>query len=129
MEADSTLNASATGGSGIALGSSLTIMDGGINLSKADFEAVAGLGYGDRYVLFNGVDSLTLDQTYTEAITPEMQVDAAGWFHGMDSEKYYVVYDGSNVGQVAIFCATPEPATGTLSLLALAALAARRRRR
>ena len=128
MEMDSTLDASATGGSGISLGSTLTIMDGGINLSKADFEAVAGLGYGDRYVLFNGVDSLTLDQAYTEAITPEMQVDAAGWFHGMEPEKYYVVYDGSNVGQVAIFCATPEPATSTLSLLALAALAARRRR-
>ena len=130
MEMDSTLDASATGGSGISLGSTLTIMDGGINLSKADFEAVSGLGYGDRYVLFNGVDSLALDQTtYTDAITPEMQVDAADWFHGMDSEKYYVVYDGSNVGQVAIFCATPEPATSTLSLLALAALAARRRRK
>ena len=129
METDSTLDASATGGSGISLGSTLTIMEGGINLSKADFEAVAGLGYGDRYVLFNGVDSLTLDQAYTEAITPEMQINAADWFHGVEPEKYYVVYDGSNVGQVAIFCATPEPATSTLSLLALAALAARRRRR
>ncbi|MCQ2371213.1 MAG: hypothetical protein MJ058_04060 [Akkermansia sp.] len=129
METGSAMDASATGGNGISLGSSLTIMDGGINLSKADFEAVAGLGYGDRYVLFNGVDSLTLDQTYTEAITPTMQVDAADWFHGVEPEKYYVVYDGSNVGEVAIFCATPEPATSTLSLLALAALAARRRRR
>ena len=128
METDSTLDASATGGSGIALGSSLTL-NGKINLSEADFEAVAGLGYGDRYVLFNGVDSLTLDQTYTEAITPEMQINAAGWFHGIEPEKYYVVYDGSNVGEVAIFCATPEPATSTLSLLALASLAARRRRK
>ena len=128
METGSTLDASATGGSGISLGSSLTIQ-GDLHLSDADFEAVAGLGYGDRYVLFNGVDSLALDQTtYTEAITPEMQVDAAGWFHGVEPEKYYVVYDGSNVGQVAIFCATPEPTTSTLSLLALAALAARRRK-
>ena len=128
METDSTLDASATGGSGISLGSTLTL-NGKINLSEADFEAVSGLGYGDRYVLFNGVDSLTLDQTYTEAITPEMQINAAGWFHGIEPEKYYVVYDGSNVGQVAIFCATPEPTTSTLSLLALAALAARRRRK
>ena len=129
MEMDSTLDASATGGSGISLGSTLTIMDGGINLSKADFEAVAGLGYGQSYILFNGVDRLTLDQPYTEAITPEMQKDASDWFHDMEAEKYYVVYNGSNVGQVAIFCATPEPTTSTLSLLALAALAARRRRK
>ncbi|MDO4221160.1 MAG: hypothetical protein Q4C88_03450 [Akkermansia sp.] len=127
METGSAMDASATGGNGISLGSSLTIQ-GDLHLSDADFEAVAGLGYGDRYVLFNGVDSLTLDQAYTEAITPEMQVDAAGWFHGVEPEKYYVVYDGSNVGQVAIFCATPEPTTSTLSLLALAALAARRRK-
>lgn len=129
MEMDSTLDASATGGSGISLGSTLTIMEGGINLSEADFAAVAGLGYGQSYILFNGVDSLTLDQTYTEAITPEMQKDASDWFHDMEAEKYYVVYNGSNVGQVAIFCATPEPTTSTLSLLALAALAARRRRK
>ncbi len=129
METGSAMDASATGGSGISLGSSLTIQ-GDLHLSDADFAAVAGLGYGDRYVLFNGVDSLALGQTtYTDAITPEMQVDAVGWFHGMEPEKYYVVYDGSNVGQVAIFCATPEPATSTLSLLALAALAARRRRK
>ena len=128
METGSTLDASATGGNGIALGSSLTIQ-GDLHLSDADFAAVAGLGYGQSYILFNGVDSLTLDQTYTEAITPEMQKDASDWFHDMEAEKYYVVYNGSNVGQVAIFCATPEPTTSTLSLLALAALAARRRRK
>ena len=128
METGSTLDACATGGNGIALGSSLTIQ-GDLHLSDADFTAVAGLGYGQSYILFNGVDSLTLDQTYTEAITPEMQKDASDWFHDMEAEKYYVVYNGSNVGQVAIFCATPEPTTSTLSLLALAALAARRRRK
>ena len=129
MLGDSTLDVSATGGKGISLGSTLTINDT-INLSEADFAAVAGLGYGERYVLFNGVDSLTLDQFDFEAITPEMQLDAAGWFKGLEPEQYYVVYDGSNVGQVAIFSAVaPEPTTSTLSLLALAALAARRRRK
>ena len=129
MLGNSTLDVSATGGKGISLGSTLTINDT-INLSEADFAAVAGLGYGERYVLFNGVDSLTLDQTDFEAITPEMQLDAADWFKGLDPEQYYVVYDGSNVGQVAIFSAVaPEPTTSTLSLLALAALAARRRRK
>lgn len=129
MLGDSTLDVSATGGKGISLGSTLTINDT-INLSEADFTAVAGLGYGERYVLFNGVDSLTLDQADFEAITPEMQLDAADWFKGLEPEQYYVVYDGSNVGQVAIFsAAAPEPTTSTLSLLALAALAARRRRK
>ena len=128
METGSTLDASATGGNGISLGSTLTIMEGGINLSEADFAAVASLGYGQSYILFNGVDSLTLDQRYTEAITPEMQKDASDWFHDMEAETYYVVYNGSNVGMVYIM-AMPEPTTSTLSLLALAALAARRRRK
>ncbi len=50
--------------------------------------------------------------------------------------EYYVCYsgsdnggNGSNVGTVYLYKATPEPTTGTLSLLALAALAARRRRK
>lgn len=129
METGSILDVFATGGSGLALGSTLTL-NRGMNLSSEDLSNVMGLMAGKSYILFNGVNSLTLDQTtYTEAITPGTKVDAADWFNGLAAESYYMVYDGSGVGQVAIFSATPEPTTSTLSLLALAALAARRRRK
>ena len=129
MESGSTLDVSATGGTGLLMGSEVTL-NMGVNLSTADLANVMGLMQGESYILFNDVDSLTLGQTtYTEAITPETKVDAAEWFNGLAAESYYVVYDGSNVGHVAIFSATPEPTTSTLSLLALAALAARRRRK
>ena len=129
MDGGSTLDVSATGGIGLLMGSEVTL-NMGVNLSTADLANVMGLMQGESYILFNGVDSLTLGQTtYTEAITPETKVDAAKWFNGLAAESYYVVYDGSNVGHVAIFSATPEPTTSTLSLLALAALAARRRRK
>ena len=129
MESGSTLDVSATGGTGLQMGSEVTL-NMGVNLSTADLANVMGLMQGESYILFNGVDFLTLGQTtYTEAITPETKVDAAEWFNGLAAESYYVVYDGSNVGHVAIFSATPEPTTSTLSLLALAALAARRRRK
>ncbi len=128
MEEGSILDVHGTEGTGLTLGSTLTL-NHGIHLSASDLANVMGLMGGESYTLFNGVDSLTLGQTYTEAITPEMQIDAADWFHGVEAKRYYMVYDGSNVGSVAIFSATPEPTTSTLSLLALAALAARRRRK
>lgn len=72
----------------------------------------------------------TLDTTaanITQAILPQDRIDAAGWFRGVEPQHIYMVYDGSNVG---LYCVAPlpEPTTSTLSLLALAALAASRRK-
>ena len=128
MESGSTLDVSATEGQGLRLGSSLTLMQD-ISLSSLDLENVYGLTEGASYNLFSGVDALTMaDKTYTEPFTPDVRIDAAGWFRGVDAEHIYVTYDGSNVG---LYCMVPmpEPTTSTLSLLALAALAARRRRK
>ncbi len=129
METGSTLDVSATGGAGLMLGSALTL-NTGMDLSEADYANVARLLKGETYVLFEGVDALKLGTTSYEEIIPE-QVDAAEYYKGLESGSYYLVYNynGNNVGQVAIFSTVPEPATGTLSLLALAALAARRRRK
>ena len=51
---------------------------------------------------------------------------AADYFTTLLSDEYYITF---NEEEFAVYRAIPEPTTATLSLLALAALAARRRRR
>lgn len=138
MMAGSELDVSGTENTGINLGSALTF-NLGMKLSEADVNAVLGMNEGGAYHLFNSVDSITLASSgysnWTQAITVEDAVDASTYFTNLENGKYYVIYTGvtnggANVGQVMLMGATvPEPATGTLSLLALAALAARRRRK
>lgn len=133
----SLLNVYGTENTGIDLGSALTF-EKGITLSAMDVAAAVGMG-GAPYHLFNGVDAFTLKESpysaTTEAITVEDAVDASTYFTNLNKGEFYLVYTGSgmngaNVGQVYLVAASvPEPATGTLSLLALAALAARRRRK
>ena len=127
MESGSELDVSRTEGHGIGLGSTLTIKEG-IGLSSSDLATLYGLAEDERYNLFTGVDELVLDTTPYQAIHPQDRIDAAGWFRGVEPQHIYMVYDGSNVG---LYCVVPlpEPTTSTLSLLALAALAARRRRK
>ena len=58
--------------------------------------------------------------------------DAANLFPNFTEGYFALRYDvapGSNVGRFYLYTVVPEPATCTLSLLALAALAARRRRK
>lgn len=64
-------------------------------------------------------------------IAPEALANGAGWSLSLDrSQQFYTVENnGSTLHLKGTATLIPEPATGTLSLLALAALAARRRRR
>lgn len=134
MMAGSELDVSGTENTGINLGSALTF-NLGMKLSDADVDAVQGMRDGGVYHLFNSVDSITLassDYTnWTQAITVEDAVDASTYFTNLEKGQYFITYTGgANVGQVMLMgAAVPEPATGTLSLLALSALVARRRRR
>ncbi|MDO5449586.1 MAG: hypothetical protein Q4F30_01720 [Akkermansia sp.] len=80
-------------------------------------------------VLFTGVDSLTLGTT---AGTGATTVDASQYFTNLAADTYNLVYSGVDAGgEVSIQKAgsVPEPTTGTLSLLALAGLMARSRRK
>ena len=80
-------------------------------------------------VLFTGVDSLTLGTT---AGTDATTVDASQYFTNLVADTYNLVYSGvAEGGMVSIQKAgsVPEPTTGTLGLLALAGLMARRRRK
>ena len=82
-------------------------------------------------VLFEGIDKLILGNTeYTTSITMDDNILAHTYFGNIGSD-YLLVYDATVPGNgiLSIMAAVPEPSTATLSLLALAALAARRRRR
>ena len=141
MEGGSTLNVSAAeGNGGLHMGSTVTLDPGNVLLSAADMDAVNGLRYMQAYDLFSGVDSLTLgDDFLSELGLADKWVNAGEVFANEQFQnperEYYLFYSGAsqggaggNVGTVYLM-QIPEPATGTLSLLALAGLAARRRKR
>ena len=103
----------------LTMGSSISLTTG-MTLDLAPL-MLNGLYNGESITLFTGVDALSVDN---KTIAAGTILDATGIFTGPDSEyTYYISYDGSNVS-----LSIPEPTTATLSLLALAALAARRRR-
>lgn len=92
---------------------------------------IDGLEQGVAVVLMNSVDGLTLAGN---TVTEDGWYDANGILDSIngvaitENDKYFIGYHSSVVSFKA-YGAVPEPATATLSLLALAALAARRRRK
>lgn len=119
FSADSTLNLAGS----LAMGSSVELASGmTLGLSP---EMLEKLYSGVSLELFTGVDSLKLDG---EAITAGTTLPADDIFSGLSTDYTYEM--GFNGGVVSLSATmVPEPTTATLSLLALAALAARRRRR
>lgn len=111
----------------------------------ADYDSIMGMAQGSKYDLFlnvSGVDLSDLGHPSPEIMPEEGEsaVDASLYFTNLPSNNFYLCYSGDggtggkgeNVGTIYIYkwgTVTPEPTTGTLSLLALAALAARRRRK
>ncbi len=137
------LDVSATGGAGgLQMGSTVTLKPGSVLLSDGDMKALGALGFMGRYDLLSGVDGLSLDGTtnfLAELGLADTWVKAGDVFANeqfQNPEKdYYLFYSGvnqggagGNVGTVYLM-QIPEPATGTLSILALSALATRRRRK
>ena len=141
MESGSTLDVSAAeGNGGLLMGSTVTMSPGLVTLSDADMEAVEGLEFMQAYDLFSGVDSFSIgDTSYSEIRVMRDWVDASEVFDNdlftFGEKKYFVFYTGANLGGqgdnvgTVYLMQVPEPATSTLGLLALAALAARRRRK
>ena len=142
MGSGSTYDVSAAGGKGglDLLGGALTISNGA-TLSANDIANIYNMEIGDMYDLafdvatFNGS---TTASGFEDKVPFGNPIDASTLFGGDQFWKgeYYVCFSatanggkGDNVGTVYLYKATPEPTTGTLSLLALAALAARRRRK
>lgn len=111
-------------GNSLQLGSSLTL--GGVALDDTTVNLVKSLTVGSSLTLFTGVDELIIG---SDSWTGAMTTEASAAFSNAALNGYQLVYDGATSGKVSITtAAVPEPTTATLSLLALAALAARRRR-
>ena len=77
------------------------------------------------------MDGLTLDKTPYTSLTEADSILANPYFTNLNSSNQYVLtYSGTDNGTLSIMAASvPEPTTTTLSLLALSALAMRRRRK
>lgn len=110
------LDGTLTMGSTVELGEGITL-EGNLLDSLLD-------GSTDSITLFSSVDALTLGGvTYSHPLYG-YEVFSNPELGNTPDAKYVVSYNGSDVKLTVV----PEPATATLSLLALAALAARRRR-
>ncbi len=134
LNANLTLAAGTTlevGVDGLTMGSTLTLNQG-LTLGADTLSRVQGLSVGESTTLFRGVDGLTLGKTSYTSITTEDSMLASPWFTNLTGDQYVLTYTGTDNGSLSITmmsAAVPEPTTATLSLLALAALAARRRRK
>lgn len=130
-----TLNANLILGSGSTLtlgatlnmGSALTLNG---NLLKGDLFDSLMNGTVTSITLFTGVDALYIGDS-VDAITTDYiftgEDMAAAFANDLDASVYQVAYAAE--GGLVTMRLVPEPATATLSLLALAALCARRRRK
>lgn len=119
------------GGTAMTLGSTLTLVttDGLIQLDDATMANIADMQEGDFYELVLEKEGSSLnyegsnwwDEVFTRSYGGENALALVGAYQvGLLDNGNFGVTKTSNV---------PEPTTGTLSLLALAALAARRRRK
>ena len=109
------LNGTLTMGSEVDLATGMTL-----TLSESMLEQLYGL---QAVTLFSGVDTLTLDGNVMAA---DSTMNVNDVFSNLNQGyDYTMAYVGGNVNLFIV----PEPATTTLSLAALAFLAARRRRR
>lgn len=131
--------------SSLNMGCALTL-NKGMNLDSTDgtadsmstLKSVLATGYDTRW-LYTAVDSLTLvdfngsgnDFVLTDAnIDTFNGIDASTYFNNLTSGVYFLTaVANEQQGGWDIGITAPEPTTATLSLLALAGLAARRRRK
>ena len=115
---------------GLAMGSTLTLQEG-LMLGDSTLSRIHSLTVGESTTLFSGVDGLTLGSTEYSFITTEDSILASPYFSNL-TNNYILTYTGTDNGSLSITmmsASVPEPTTATLSLLALAALASRRRRK
>ena len=114
--------------------------DAPLTLSQTDYEQAWAMEKGGMYDLFHDVSAFAMytgSEPWTDPISEEWQMDASQFFSNLKEGWFYLCYsgaataggNGNNVGTIYLYSLVPEPTTGTLSLLALAALAARRRRK
>ncbi len=115
----------------LQMGSGLTLHSG-MTLAGSKLAELGALTFGSTVDLFTGVDTLVLEDrgSYTmgtDTLGEADAIDLHNYFSNVQAGSYYLGY--SDAGVVYAGRLVPEPATATLSLLALAGLCARRRRK
>ncbi len=134
--------ASLTFDGALALGNSTLTLGSGLTLNADTLAAIKNLSGDDTVALFTGVGALTLgDDVFTKGtnmLDATSGIDLSKYFTLADAQTpavlsdeqlssgYYLGFDANGTLYAGVI---PEPTTATLSLLALAALAARRRRK
>ena len=113
------------------VGSTLT-MGSNIALDGTTLQALDGLAVGDYFWLIDAAAGREL--SYTGPTGEDAWYDSVFSRIAADSDyelngDFNIVFSDTDGFGLQKFSSTPEPTTGTLSLLALAALAARRRRK
>lgn len=110
----------------LTLGSLLTVdnANGLVNLDQETLEAISGLKEGEHVTLVKGLEGTSFNTNLQNGDWARTHFDLSSI-----NEGDYQVYVGDNSMGIMKTSAVPEPTTGTLSLLALMALAARRRRK
>ena len=123
---NSTLDVNGGDASALTLGSLLTVdnSDGLVNLDDATLAAISGLNEGDRVTLVKGLNGTSFSTNLTHGEEAGLHFNL-GSINGSD----YMVFVTDSAMGIEKTSSVPEPTTGTLSLLALMALAARRRRK
>lgn len=119
---------------GVQLGSTLTLQQG-LTLDETTLARVNTLSAGESHTLFSGVDTLRLatsESEYQVLSNTDNSILASTYFQNISSDyllTFTVDKDSAAGGTLSITMAVPEPTTATLSLLALAGLLSRRRRK
>lgn len=147
MEAGSKLDVSyAQDSYGLIMGSSVTLKEGallqdnknGVTSEDMNTFLFEYLSHNDYYFLYNDVEEFYIQQGGSTKQKYELNftdwlhfdLDASRVFTNLDENTYALVYNWDPIYKdVVALRMIPEPTTGTLSLLALCALAARRRRK
>ena len=138
-------------GSGASLDGSLTLADGatlemsgldsgeavvligtltlgrGLSMGEQLLTDLRALNYGESLQLFTGLSDVSLPSEADAA--SDGKVMASEVFTNVNDAQLYVTYQVIDNAGSLLVVHVPEPTTATLSLLALAALAARRRRK
>ncbi len=118
----------------ITLGGVLELTSG-ITLDGGLYTTMMALEEGGSLTLFTGITTLKIDDVSYESAAREVftPIDAASIFTNITtSGAYELAFANGSLTATMVIPSTPgvpEPATATLSLLALAGLAARRRRK
>ena len=116
----------------VQLSSDALRLESGLTLAGTQYDILSSLSAGGAVTIFSGIETLVLGNSDVacNAFSLNDRVQANEYFTNL-SDRYFLVFDtsaGVGMGELSI-ASMPEPTTTTLSILALAGLVARRRRR